>query len=311
MASFRTSNQPDGTSRSAYGKNGNTTSSSNVVSSPLNQSRALNLESVPIIKDSVFHTKPKPLCLDKGVNNTDKDENDQCVPSVYVTPPSSPIPCNAKRKNNTIKEELTKRVISNNTSNTPPDSVPMQSRSRSLDHQTNDSLDLNNVEVIDDVSINRWLMRIMRLGASYTSTGSNGYHNTGTGNTPASPNTVISSPSSSPSSYSSSYVSPPAFGTMGALMSSSYLHHSGRRRMSLNVLEQNHLLRLPTATGWRARRLSESSSIASGNSSGAGVPIPSASLGSSVSSSSGYMSSPASSVRANRLRRGILRTTCY
>ena len=38
-----------------------------------------------------------------------------------------------------------------------------------------ESLDLNNVEVIDDLNINRWLMRIMRLGASYVSTGSNGY----------------------------------------------------------------------------------------------------------------------------------------
>ena len=38
-----------------------------------------------------------------------------------------------------------------------------------------ESLDLNNVEVIDDLNVNRWLMRIMRLGASYVSTGSNGY----------------------------------------------------------------------------------------------------------------------------------------
>ena len=48
-----------------------------------------------------------------------------------------------------------------------------------LSDQSNDSqeesLDLNNVEVIDDLSVNRWLMRIMRLGASYVSTGSNGY----------------------------------------------------------------------------------------------------------------------------------------
>lgn len=42
----------------------------------------------------------------------------------------------------------------------------------------NESLDLNNVEVIDDLNINRWLMRIMRLGASYVSTGSNGYGRT-------------------------------------------------------------------------------------------------------------------------------------
>ena len=42
-----------------------------------------------------------------------------------------------------------------------------------------ESFDLNNVEVIDDLNINRWLMRIMRLGASYVSTGSNGYRSTG------------------------------------------------------------------------------------------------------------------------------------
>ncbi len=41
-----------------------------------------------------------------------------------------------------------------------------------------DMLDLNNVEVIDDLNVNRWLMRIMRLGATYTSTGSNGYGRT-------------------------------------------------------------------------------------------------------------------------------------
>ena len=39
----------------------------------------------------------------------------------------------------------------------------------------NESLDLNNVEVIDDLNVNRWLMRIMRLGATYMSSGSNGY----------------------------------------------------------------------------------------------------------------------------------------
>ena len=39
----------------------------------------------------------------------------------------------------------------------------------------NESLDLNNVEVSDDLNVNRWLMRIMRLGATYVSTGSNGY----------------------------------------------------------------------------------------------------------------------------------------
>ena len=37
------------------------------------------------------------------------------------------------------------------------------------------SLDLNNVEVIEDLNVNRVLMRLMRLGASYVSTGSNGY----------------------------------------------------------------------------------------------------------------------------------------
>ncbi len=38
-----------------------------------------------------------------------------------------------------------------------------------------EDFDLNNVQVVDDLSINRWLMRIMRLGANYVSTGSNGY----------------------------------------------------------------------------------------------------------------------------------------
>lgn len=32
---------------------------------------------------------------------------------------------------------------------------------------TEADFDLNNVEVIDDLNINRWLMRIMRLGASF------------------------------------------------------------------------------------------------------------------------------------------------
>ncbi len=41
-----------------------------------------------------------------------------------------------------------------------------------------DLLDVNNVEVIDDLSVNRWLMRVMRLGATYTSTDSNGYGRT-------------------------------------------------------------------------------------------------------------------------------------
>ena len=322
MASFRARTAPEVTSKSAYGKTLNTTSSANIVSSPLNQSKALNLESVPIIKDSVFHSKP--MRSDKEVNDNDKSDKNWCddknddknryndktdknrhVPTVYLTPPSSPIPCNSKHKSNANKGELTKRAFSNNTAKRQPDSIPLQSRSKSLDHQTNDSLDLNDVEVIDDVSINRWLMRIMRLGTSYTSTGSNGYHNTSTGNAPSSLNPVLASPSSSISSHSSFYTSPPAFGTVGALMSSSYLHQTGRRRMSLNVVDQNHLLRMPTATGWRVRRLSDSSSIASGHNSGAGVPIPHVNLGSSLGSSSGYMSSPASSVRANRLRRGI------
>ena len=54
---------------------------------------------------------------------------------------------------------------------TPP-SVSIVTPGEELD---NESLDLNNVEVIDDLNVNRWLMRIMRLGATYMSTGSNGY----------------------------------------------------------------------------------------------------------------------------------------
>ena len=38
-----------------------------------------------------------------------------------------------------------------------------------------EDLDVNNAQVIDDLSINRWLMRIMRLGENYISIGSNGY----------------------------------------------------------------------------------------------------------------------------------------
>jgi len=41
--------------------------------------------------------------------------------------------------------------------------------------ERDEDFDLNNVQVIDDLSINRWLMRVMRLGANYVSTGSNGY----------------------------------------------------------------------------------------------------------------------------------------
>lgn len=45
-----------------------------------------------------------------------------------------------------------------------------------LSAEDGDDFDLNKVEVIDDLSLNRWLMRIMRLGASYMSSGSNGYN---------------------------------------------------------------------------------------------------------------------------------------
>ena len=79
--------------------------------------------------------------------------------------------------------------------------------------------------------------------------------------------------------------------------------------MSLSVMDHNPLLRQPTALGWRARRLSESSNIASGQFVGAGIPIPSSNLGSSLGSSPGYMSTLASSTRANRLRRGIIYTS--
>ena len=65
---------------------------------------------------------------------------------------------------------------------TDKSSVPIVISSDSSDDPDNknpddpdESLDLNNVEVIDDLNVNRWLMRIMRLGASYVSTGSNGY----------------------------------------------------------------------------------------------------------------------------------------
>ena len=69
---------------------------------------------------------------------------------------------------------------------TDKSSVPIVISSDSSDDPDNknpddpdESLDLNNVEVIDDLNVNRWLMRIMRLGASYVSTGSNGYRNIG------------------------------------------------------------------------------------------------------------------------------------
>lgn len=292
MAAFRTP---------AYGRAGAASSSPNVVSSPLNQSKELNLESVPIIKDPVIKKKPQPISLEMGASKADNAKSDgvQSIPSVFVTPPSSPNLSLSQRKNISTKGEPDKAGTSNEKCKSHLETAStMQSRSKSLDHHTHDSLDLNNVEVIDDVSINRWLMRIMRLGASYTSTGSNGYNNAGNQNTTGSSNTATNSPSTSPSSYSSSYMSPPTFGASGALMTSSFLHQGGRRRMSLNVLDQNHLSlsRLPTATGWRARRLSESSSI----SSGPGIPIPASNQG-----NGGYMSSPAATARANRLRRGI------
>ena len=291
MAAFRTP---------AYGRAGATSSSPNSVSSPLNQSKELNLESVPIIKDPVIKKKPLSICLEKGLRDgSGKSDSSHNIPSVFVTPPSSPNLSSSQRKHISSKGEPNKSEVSNEKCNSQLQAVPtMQSRSKSLDHQTHDSLDLNNVEVIDDVSINRWLMRIMRLGASYTSTGSNGYNNTNNQAATDSSNTATNSPSTSPSSYTSSYMSPPTFGASGALMTSSFLHQGGRRRMSLNVLDQNHLSRLPTATGWRARRLSESSSLSSV---GPGIPIPS-----SNQSNSGYMSSPAATARANRLRRGIL-----
>ena len=295
MAAFRTP---------PFGKNGTNATTSNVVSSPLNQSKELNLQSVPIIKDSVFNAKPnqKPATSFDTRIFPEKESSQNPTPCVFVTPPQSPNISFSKRKNMSSKMETTakNKEVSpiNDKCNTLLENDSLQTRSKSLDHHTNDSLDLNNVEVIDDVSINRWLMRIMRLGASYTSTGSNGYNNAGTAT-----NTTTASPSSSPSSYSSSYLSPPAFGTPGSSMSSSYLHHSGRRRMSLNVMDQNHLSlsRLPTATGWRARRLSESSNISSCLGLGPGIPIPTTNHG-----SLGYMSSPACTTRANRLRRGII-----
>jgi hypothetical protein len=56
--------------------------------------------------------------------------------------------------------------------NLPPGCHPHDSDPNPIREE---DLDLNNVQVIDDLSINRWLMRIMRLGANYVSTGSNGY----------------------------------------------------------------------------------------------------------------------------------------
>ena len=63
------------------------------------------------------------------------------------------------------------------TSGPSPESPPPTTTSGQPTSGTDDesSLDLNNVEVIDDLNVNRVLMRLMRLGASYVSTGSNGY----------------------------------------------------------------------------------------------------------------------------------------
>ncbi len=52
-------------------------------------------------------------------------------------------------------------------SKSPPKIVPIvmtPPSEESADKSADESLDLNNVEVIDDLNINRWLMRIMRLG---------------------------------------------------------------------------------------------------------------------------------------------------
>ena len=55
-----------------------------------------------------------------------------------------------------------------------PENATTSESNQNPDEREED-FDLNNVQVIDDLSINRWLMRIMRLGANYVSTGSNGY----------------------------------------------------------------------------------------------------------------------------------------
>ena len=56
-----------------------------------------------------------------------------------------------------------------------PESPTTSGQPTSGETDDESSLDLNNVEVIDDLNVNRVLMRLMRLGASYVSTGSNGY----------------------------------------------------------------------------------------------------------------------------------------
>ena len=56
-----------------------------------------------------------------------------------------------------------------------PAGFPVDSTETDPNSAKDEDLDLNNVQVIDDLSINRWLLRIVRLGASYVSTGSNGY----------------------------------------------------------------------------------------------------------------------------------------
>ena len=140
-----------------------------------------------------------------------------------------------------------------------PEADQLRRASLKVGSPREDSLDLNNVEINDDLSINRWLMRIMRLGESYTSTGSNGY-------------STATSSSSSPTSLAGM----PSF---------------SRRRMSLNVPEHSNLLKLPTATGWRARRLSDSCSYAGGSSVSPG-------------SSPGSSGITAASMRVHRFRRG-------
>ena len=149
MAAFRTP---------PYGRSGTTSSSPNAVSSPLNQSKELNLESVPIIKDPVIHKKPQLPRLDIGINENSRNGSLQSIPSVCITPPSSPNLSTSKRKSISGKGDSTQNANINDKCKTQLENAPSPSRSKSLDHQTNDSLDLNNVEVIDDVSINRLLM---------------------------------------------------------------------------------------------------------------------------------------------------------
>ena len=86
----------------------------------------------------------------------------------------------------TSQEPVTSRRR-NSVSSVPVTSVPDNQTDRRTAPRINlpnvdpaeDELDLNNVQVIDDLNINRWLMRIMRLGANYVSSGSNGYKTSG------------------------------------------------------------------------------------------------------------------------------------